>query len=191
MPEYNSTLSLDCIAADPTSTTLYGITSGWNWDSNKESFFLVKSIPNPDHVSLTMWSMVSEIESGPFSYWSPPFGSVDCTVSSKGVFTAFFRNVSYLTPGLSSIPVGVQYDPATQKWTSIRTLPYYGWISDLLMHTSFYVNNNGVETLIHLLTDEGGSVIRIGVLNQAENFLQVAGVWRLVGDQYLCRYKKC
>ncbi|KAG0296322.1 hypothetical protein BGZ96_009721 [Linnemannia gamsii] len=179
MAKYNSTLALDCIAADPTSTTLYGITSGWNRDSNEKNFLLVKSLPNPDHVSLTMWSMVSQADSAPFSYWRPPFRTVDCTVSSKGVFTAFFRNANYLSPGLNTIPVGIQYDPATQKWASIRTLPYYGWTTDLWTHTSFYMNNNGVETLVHILTDEWAQVIRFGVLNQAENFLQLAGIWTL------------
>lgn len=191
MAKYNSTLYLDCIAADPTSTTLYGITSGWNWHSNEKSFFLVKSLPNPDHVSFTMWSMMSEAESAPFSYWSPPFKSVDCAVSSKGVFTAFFRNGDYLTPGSSSIPVGVRYDPATQKWTSIRTLPHYGWTTDLMTHASFYMNNNGVETLVHILMDELARVIRFGVLNQAENFLQFASVWKLVSKYYLRCNEKC
>ncbi|KAK3830475.1 MAG: hypothetical protein JOS17DRAFT_746470 [Linnemannia elongata] len=178
MSNYNSSLALDCIASDPTSTTLYGITSGYSdTGTNVKSFLLVKSSPNPDHVSLGMWSMVSEEKSIPFSYWSPSFRSIDCSVSSKGVFTAFFNNGQLLTPGTISIPIGVRYDPETQVWTSIKTSPLYGWATDDWTHTSFNINNDGVESLVHMLTDADSTVIRFGVLNEAENVLQLASVW--------------
>ncbi|KAF9126293.1 hypothetical protein BGX30_015303 [Mortierella sp. GBA39] len=179
MPTYNSPIGLDCIASDPTSTTLYGITTGWSYASNYvKSFLLVKSSPNPDHVSLDMWSMVSEEKSIPFSYWRPSFRSIDCSVSSKGVFTAFFNNGQLLTPGIVSTPVGIRYDPETQKWTSIKTSPSYGWATDDWTHTSFYINNGGVESLVHLLTDADSTVIRFGVLNEGKNVLQLASVWK-------------
>ncbi|KAG9069794.1 hypothetical protein KI688_009119 [Linnemannia hyalina] len=178
MSTYNSQIPLDCIASDPTSTTLYGIATGWSYAGNVKSFFLVKSSPNPDHVSLNMWSMVSEEKAIPFSYWRPSFRSTDCSVSSKGVFTAFFNNGQLLTPGIVSIPVGVRYDPETQKWTSIKTSPLYGWATDDWTHTSFYINNDGVESLVHLLTDADSTVIRFGVLNEAKNVLQLASVWK-------------
>ena len=183
MPNYSSSLSLDCIASDPTSTTLYGITTGYSDNNeNEESFLLVKSSPNPDHVSIDMWSMVSEEKSKPFSYWWTTFRSIDCSVSSKGVFTAFFNNDQLLTPGTVSTPVGVRYDPETQEWTSIKTSPLYGWATDDWTHTSFYINNGGVESLVHLLTDADSTVIRFGVLNEAENVLQLASVWKQVSD---------
>ncbi|KAK3830474.1 MAG: hypothetical protein JOS17DRAFT_746467 [Linnemannia elongata] len=179
MSNYNSSLALDCIASDPTSTTLYGITSGYSYTgTNVKSFLLVKSSPNPDHVTLGMWSIVSEEKSIPFSYWSPSFRSIDCSVSSKGVFTAFFNNGQLLTPGTISIPIGVRYDPETQVWTSIKTSPLYGWATDDWTHTSFYINNGGVESLVHMLTDADSIVIRFGVLNEAENVLQLASVWK-------------
>ncbi|KAK3830491.1 MAG: hypothetical protein JOS17DRAFT_746516 [Linnemannia elongata] len=158
---------------------LYGITSGYSDTSTDvKSFLLVKSSPNPDHVSLDMWSIVSEEESIPFSYWSPSFRSIDCSVSSKGVFTAFFNNGQLLAPGTISIPIGVRYDPETQVWTSIKTSSLYGWATDDWTHTSFYINNGGVESLVHMLTDADSTVIRFGVLNEAENVLQLASVWK-------------
>ncbi|KAH7050518.1 hypothetical protein BKA57DRAFT_534802 [Linnemannia elongata] len=179
MSNYTSVLGLDCIASDPASTILYGITTGYsNTGENVKSFFLVKSSPNPDHVSLGMWSMVSEEKSIPFSYWKPRFKSIDCSVSSKGVFTAFFNNGQLLTPGTVNVPVGVRYDPETQEWTSIRTSTLYGWATDDWTHTSFYINNGGVESLVHMLTDRENTVIRFGVLNESENVLQLASVWK-------------
>ncbi|KAF8936879.1 hypothetical protein BGZ47_009294, partial [Haplosporangium gracile] len=177
MRDYNSTLYLDCIAADPASTTLYGITSGWSYLGDVESFLLVKTSPNPDHVSLGLWSMVSETKSTPFSYGQPSFKSVDCSVSSKGVFTAFFNNNRLLTPGSVSIPVGIRYDPETREWTSIKTSPLYGWATDNWTHMSFYISNGGVESLVHMFTDSWNTIIRFGVLNEAESVLQLASVW--------------
>lgn len=174
------TLYLDCIAADPTSTTLYGITSGTHYGNKDDYVFLIKSIPNPDHIDLDTWTMVSESTSTPFSYNIPAFKTVDCTVSSKGVFTAFFRNADYLTPRSVTVPVGIRYDTETQKWTGIRTSPNYGWRKDMWTHMSFYVNNSGVETLVHMFSDKWGSVIRFGVFNEAESVLQLASVWKQV-----------
>ena len=186
----NSTVLLDCIATDPSSTALYGITNGLI--NSKEGFLLVKSIPNPDHLSLGMWSRVSFSQSEPFSYWKMPFGTVDCTVSSKGVFTAFFRNKDYISPKLADVPVGIRYNPETETWTSIRTSSLYGWDTDSAAHMSFYFNKNGVDTLVHVFTDDEGSVIRFGVLSETKKYLQLAGVWNLVGGQplLLCRKKK-
>ncbi|KAH7050520.1 hypothetical protein BKA57DRAFT_503871 [Linnemannia elongata] len=170
-------LYLDCIAADPTSTTLYGITTGSSYGSNDHSFLLIKSNSNLDHIDWNTWTVVSK-SIAPYSDYSPAFKTVDCTVSTKGVFTAFIRNADYLTPGSVTVPVGVRYDPETQKWTSIRTSPYYGWTKDMWTHMSFYVNNGGVESLVHMFSDMWGTVIRFGVFNEAESVLQLASIWK-------------
>jgi hypothetical protein len=175
-----SGIFLDCLAVDPGSSTLYGIASARQHEKN--IFLLVKSTPNPDHLSLRMWTVVSTSWPQPFSYWEPPFGTVDCTVSSRGVFTAFFRNKDHIGPRQATFPVGVQYDPKTGQWTSIRTSTYYGWTSDRSAHMSFYIKNNGVESLVHMMTDDEGSVIRFGVLNEANMYLQMASVWQKVSD---------
>ncbi|KAF9126294.1 hypothetical protein BGX30_015304 [Mortierella sp. GBA39] len=177
----NSTVLLDCIATDPTSITLYGITNGLI--NGKGGFLLVKSLPNPDQLSLGMWSRVSFSQFKPFSYWKMPFGTVDCTVSSKGVFTAFFRNKDYISPKPADVPVGIRYDPETETWTSIRTSSLYGWDTDSAAHISFYADRNGVDTLVHMFTDDEGSVIRFGVLSETKKYLQLAGVWNLVDGE--------
>ncbi|KAG0296323.1 hypothetical protein BGZ96_009722 [Linnemannia gamsii] len=174
--DQSSGMLLDCIATDPGSTTLYGIGSARQ--NEKKIILLVKSNPNPDHLSLRKWDVVSTSWTQPFSYWQPPFGTVDCTVSSRGVFTAFFRNKDHINPRQTNIPVGVHYDPETQKWTSIRTSTYYAWTSDRSEHMSFYISNNGVERLVHMMTDDEGSVIRFGVLNEASMYLQMASIWQ-------------
>ncbi|KAF9120695.1 hypothetical protein BGW39_011180 [Mortierella sp. 14UC] len=181
MTEHNSSLTIDCMATDPGSTTIYGIAK--SWIENVESVVLLRSIPNPDHISAHMWTIVSSAPDKPLSYWGDtyrgrPFRSVDCTVSSKGAFLAFFRDGQYLTPGSVTVPVGVRYDPETQAWSSIKTSPYYGWTSDYWEHKSFYVNKDGVESAVHMLTDTESTVIRFGVVNEAKNVLQLAGVWK-------------
>lgn len=120
-----------------------------------------------------------------------PFGTVDCTVSSKGVFTAFFRNKDYISPKPADVPVGIRYDPETETWASIRTSSLYGWDTDSAAHMSFYVNGNGVDTLVHMFMDDEGSVIRFGVLNETKKYLQLAGVWNLVSERplLLCQIK--
>ncbi|KAF8936878.1 hypothetical protein BGZ47_009293 [Haplosporangium gracile] len=173
----NSTVLLDCIATDPSSTTLYGITTGLI--DGEKSVLLIKSFPKPDYLSLNMWSVVAFSQSAPLSYWSPPFGTVDCTVSSKGVFTAFFRNKDHISPKPANVPVGIRYDPETDRWTGIRTSSFYGWNTDSVAHMSFYVNMNGVDTLVHIFTDDWVAVVRFGVLNETGEYLQLAGVWKL------------
>ncbi|KAF9148067.1 hypothetical protein BG015_010230 [Linnemannia schmuckeri] len=126
-----------------------------------------------------MWSIVAFSQSAPFSYWNPPFGTVDCFVSGKGVFTAFFRNKDHISPKPANVPVGVRYDPETDRWTSIRTSSIYGWNTDSVAHMSFYVNMNGVGTLIHMFTDAWIAVVRFGVVNESGKYLQLAGVWKL------------
>ncbi|KAF9290255.1 hypothetical protein BGZ88_007405 [Linnemannia elongata] len=173
----NSTVLLDCIATNPSSTTIYGITNGLI--NGEEGFLLVKSLPNPDHLSLGMWSRVSFSQAEPFSYWKMPFGTVDCTVSSMGVFTAFFRNKDCISPKPADVPVGIRYDPETETWTSITTSFLYGWDTDSAAHLSFYINRDGVDTLVHMFMDDEGSVIRFGVLNETKKYLQLASVWSL------------
>ncbi|KAF9087617.1 hypothetical protein BGX29_000746 [Mortierella sp. GBA35] len=156
---------------------LYGRSSNGRLDGVYDPdryVILVKSPANPDDLGEQTWSTVSVSR------------SVDCAVNSKGVFVAFFRIRQYLTPGPFTVPVGVRYDPETHAWSSIRTSPYYGWTSDLWNHKSFFVNKNGVESAVHLLTDEKGLVIRFGVLGEAHNVLQLAGVWKL--DESLDKY---
>ncbi|KAG0261791.1 hypothetical protein BGZ95_004167, partial [Linnemannia exigua] len=187
MPEYNSTLVLDCIATDPQSTTIYGISKVWR--KTIKSVMLLKSIANPSHISEKMWTVVSETIDAPLSYWgdendSRPFNSIDCAVSSKGAFSAFFRNGQFLTPGSGvTVPIGVRYDPESQAWSSIKTSPYYGWTSDFWPHKSFYVNKDGVERAVHVLTDSRGTVIRFGVVNETKNVLQLASVWKKDGER--------
>ncbi|KAG0360027.1 hypothetical protein BGX24_005647 [Mortierella sp. AD032] len=181
MSEIRSTVVFDCIATDPGSTTIYGISKVMH--DQVMSVMLVKSIANPSHISDSMWTVVSVTVDAPLSYWGEeynrrPFKFVDCAVSSKGAFSAFFRNGQYLTPGSVTVPIGVRYDPESQTWSSIKTSPYYGWTSDLWVHKSFYVNKDGVESAVHALTDPEGTVIRFGVVNEAKNILQLAGVWK-------------
>lgn len=100
-----------------------------------------------------------------------------------GVFTAFFRNKDYISPKPADVPVGIRYDPETETWTSITTSFLYGWDADSAAHLSFYINRDGVDTLVHMFMDDEGSVIRFGVLNETKKYLQLASVWSLVGER--------
>ncbi|KAF9899554.1 hypothetical protein EC991_008622 [Linnemannia zychae] len=182
MPDITSVLDFDCIATDPGSTTIYGIAK---YRKDRKNFIiLLRSTSNLDHISKNMWSIVSTSPDKPLSYWGKhdlygrAFRAIDCAVSSKGAFSAFFRDGLRLTPGYAAVPVGVRYDPDLRSWSSIRTSHLYGWTSDYWDHKSFYVNKNGVESAVHMLTDTQSTVIRFGIVNEANNILQLAGVWK-------------
>ncbi|KAF9148068.1 hypothetical protein BG015_010231 [Linnemannia schmuckeri] len=188
---------LDCIATDPASSTLYAITSGKlasdsasssSYKINNKIFLLKSTTPTTplpyvnSHNNIT-WSVISTTPSAPLSYGHQAFRTVDCAVSSKGAFTALFRNAQALTPGTDLrelVPVGVRYDPKTDGWVGVRTSVLYGWTSSLWQHQSFYVSKDGgEEVLVHMLTDVVGSVVRFGVVDGVDNVLRLASVWKL------------
>lgn len=106
--------------------------------------------PRPPHRRNVVHPL--KYRSGSSLLWRPKVQECRLWVNSKGAFTALFRNNQSRTPGSFFIPTGVRYDPRTQAWSSIWTTPDYGWTSDFWAHHSFYVNRDGVESVIHLWT---------------------------------------
>jgi hypothetical protein len=188
-------LILDCIASDPTSSTsLYGIANA-NGDSSNEYTLLVKSNPDPSDVTALQWTVISMVKLSETAYRHPTPGTVACAVSSEGVFTAFFYDVnSRSMSGINSVagpvlvPVGVRYDPQS-GWKDIQgSSQFFGHIKDPIRglwtkyeQLVFYVPRaGGGEEVVLLLTDEYTSVVRFGVVDEATNTLQLAGVWKMV-----------
>ncbi|KAG0047991.1 hypothetical protein BGZ89_004733 [Linnemannia elongata] len=61
----------------------------------------------------------------------------------------------------------------------------YGWTSRKFVHQSFYIENDGVETVVHAVMDETASVIRFGLVDKDTGFLQLAAVWKLVDGRFI------
>lgn len=176
-------VDLDCIASNPNSTILYGIGNAEN-PSGEVDTIIYRSNDNPANATDITWKNYHT-----FYTWRPEphykyprFGEVDCAVSSKGEFTAFFYNpqVSVMDYA-NSIPMGIRYGPDDKRmkreiWGSMM----YGWTSREFVHQSFYIEKDGVETAVHAVMDETASVIRFGLVDRLTGYLQLAAVWKLV-----------
>ncbi|KAG9069819.1 hypothetical protein KI688_009144 [Linnemannia hyalina] len=176
-------LELDCVATQQDTGTIYGIATASGNDSNgiyDTYVVLIKSNASPANLKSLKWSIVSTTPALDLSYFYPKFPTVDCAVSSKGEFIALFPNFELPTTKTPTIPMGVRYDPVSNSWSDIRGLPLYGWNSET-QHQLFYTTGNGVESLVHLVTDEFGAVVRLGTVDTATNMLQLANIWKYVG----------
>ncbi|KAG0296318.1 hypothetical protein BGZ96_009717 [Linnemannia gamsii] len=192
-------LVLDCIASDPTSSTasLYGIATATPNDPSNGYTVLVKSNPNPSDVKALQWTIVSMIRLSETSYRHPVPGTVACAVSSEEEFTAFFYDTNTRSmSGINSVagpmvvPVGVRYNPKS-GWKDIRgSSRFVGLDKDMdfglwmkYRQLAFYVPRvGGGEEVVWLMTDEYTSVVRFGVVDEATNTLQLAGVWKMKRD---------
>ncbi|KAH7050468.1 hypothetical protein BKA57DRAFT_436805 [Linnemannia elongata] len=113
-------LNLDCIAADSSSTHLYGIASAEGPDG-KVHAVLVKSNVSPSSLANITWTLVSSSPGDELSFGYPKFLSLDCAVSNSGAFSAFFRPPSkWSTRTYDMHPMGVRYDPVQEKWFRVR-----------------------------------------------------------------------
>ncbi|KAG9069816.1 hypothetical protein KI688_009141 [Linnemannia hyalina] len=173
-------LELDCVATQQDTGTIYGIATASGNDNNGiygTYVVLVKSNASPTDLISLKWSVVSTTPAHDLSYVYPKFATVDCAVSSKGEFIALFPNFKLLTTKTQTIPMGVRYDPVSNSWSDNRGLPLYGWNSEP-WHQLFYTTGNGVESLVHLVTDHVGTVVRFGTVDTATNMLQLADIWK-------------
>ena len=179
----NDILELDCVATQQDTGTIYGIATASGKDNNgiyDTYVVLVKSNYSPTDLISLEWSIVSTTPALDLSYVYPTFATVDCAVSSKGDFIALFPNFELLTTKSPTIPMGVRYDPVSNGWSGIRGSPMYGWDSRP-WHQLFYTMENGVESLVHLMADEVGTVVRFGTVDIVTNMLQLATIWKRVG----------
>lgn len=166
------TLNLDCIAADPKSEYLYGISSANTSPHTNYAdshILLVRSNLDPTNLAGMTWSVVSSSTSSELSYNYPTFTSVDCTVSEQGDFTAFVRSPHRVFSETAMVPMGVRYIRQSGTWSNIYGPAVYGWISDAFVHKSFYMDDN----LIHMVTGEYADRMRIGILDTSTNSLQL------------------
>ncbi|KAG9069817.1 hypothetical protein KI688_009142 [Linnemannia hyalina] len=174
-------LELDCVATQQDTGTIYGIATASGNDNNGiygTYVVLVKSNASPTDLISLKWSIVSTTPALDLSYVYPKFATVDCAVSSKGEFIALFPNFELPTTKTPTIPMGVRYDPVSNSWSGIRGSPLYGW-SSRPWHQLFYTTGNGVESLVHLMADEVGTVVRFGTVDTTTNMLQLADIWKL------------
>ncbi|KAG0248984.1 hypothetical protein BGZ95_007764, partial [Linnemannia exigua] len=125
-------VDLDCIAANPNSTVLYGI--GKAESLGGFTYVAVfRSNDNPANAIDITWNLNESVLLGKGlddHYKYSRFGNVDCAVSSSGEFTAFFYNSIYSMTGRSKlIPMGIQTRPegrSTYIWGNMM----YGWTSE-------------------------------------------------------------
>ncbi|KAG0296320.1 hypothetical protein BGZ96_009719 [Linnemannia gamsii] len=186
----NGNLELDCIATQQDTGTIYGIATASGTNSEGVSdlhVVLIRSSTSPSSLTSLTWSVVSTTLALDLSYVYPKFATVDCAVSSKGEFFALFPNNELLTTKSPTIPMGIRYDPDSNSWSSIRGSPMYGWNYKPL-HQLFYTKSdltteNNVESLVHLMADETGRVLRFGTVDTDTNMLQLADIWKRDRDE--------
>jgi hypothetical protein len=194
-------VDLDCIAATPDGAYLYGIGNAQSRDGGT-STLLYRSNQNPTDVSNITWTNINLDQYSPLLTYSNPkgdfhtpeyspwykyprFGDVDCTVSKSGNFVAFFYNPEFAVTGSARpVPMGIQFSNGYSA-RPILGSTVYGWTNPRHVHQSFYIEMDGVETVVHAVMDESASVIRFGLLDEETQFLKLAAVWKLVSDPRL------
>ncbi|KAK3841694.1 MAG: hypothetical protein J3R72DRAFT_151125 [Linnemannia gamsii] len=183
-------VDLDCIAATPNSTVLYGIGKGESsWDGDHT--VLYSSNDNPANATDITWKYKGFVSRkiGPDDHYKySRFGNVDCAISSSGEFTAFFYNPVYSVTGSSKlVPMGIQLDIDSERpkrlliWGNMM----YGWTSEHFVHQSFYIDKDGIATVVHAVMDETASVVRFGLVDRETGYLQLAAVWKLVDGRFM------
>ncbi|KAK3841707.1 MAG: hypothetical protein J3R72DRAFT_510001 [Linnemannia gamsii] len=184
-------VDLDCIAATPNSTALYGIGRG---ESSEGGVYTVLyySNDNPANVTDITWKYKGTVPDHDHYKYSH-FGNVDCAISSSGEFTAFFYNPVYSVTGSSKpVPMGIKVhlgywsdgrgrDKLLLIWGNMM----YGWTSEHFVHQSFYIDKDGIATVVHAVMDETASVVRFGLVDQETGYLQLAAVWKLVDGRFM------
>ncbi|KAF9124064.1 hypothetical protein BGX30_001115 [Mortierella sp. GBA39] len=186
-------VDLDCIASNPNSTILYGIGNGEDLYGEVITN-LYRSNINPANATDIKWEGQHSAYSRDFGtpgvqphFKYSRFGGVDCAVSTTGEFTAFFYNPVFAVTGSARLlPMGIRFPndrfrPALEIYGSTM----YGWTNQNFVHQSFYIEKDGVETVVHAVMDETASVIRFGLVDKYTGYLQLAAVWKLVDGKFM------
>ncbi|KAH7050479.1 hypothetical protein BKA57DRAFT_528050, partial [Linnemannia elongata] len=185
-------VDLDCIASNPNSTILYGIGNAEDRSGGVVTL-VYRSKENPANATDIKWYRVREISSRNFDtpgaephFKYSQFGNVDCAVSSKGEFTAFFYNPGFAVTGTARpVPMGIRVYEGLPRVLKIYGWTMYGWTNQNFVHQSFYIEKDGVETVVHAVMDETASVIRFGLVDKSTGYLQLAAVWKLVDGRFM------
>ncbi|KAF9332359.1 hypothetical protein BGZ91_011729, partial [Linnemannia elongata] len=101
--------------SNPNSTILYGIGNAEDTFGNVITI-VYRSKENPANATDIKWDKVREIANRNFDtpgaephFKYSQFGNVDCAVSSKGEFTAFFHNPGFAVTGTARpVPMGIR-----------------------------------------------------------------------------------
>ncbi|KAG0292656.1 hypothetical protein BGZ96_003870 [Linnemannia gamsii] len=186
-------VDLDCIASNPNSTILYAIGNAEN-SRGEVVATLFRSNSNPANATDIKWAFLPYYSShSGYDTWDQPhykysrFGDVDCAVSSSGEFTAFFYNPQFsITGSARMVPMGILfYGDVSRPILNIYGSMMYGWTSQNFVHQSFYIEKDGVETVVHAVMDETASVIRFGLVDKDSGYLQLAAIWKLVDGRFM------
>ncbi|KAG9069766.1 hypothetical protein KI688_009091 [Linnemannia hyalina] len=186
-------VDLDCIASNPNSTILYGIGNGE--DSGGEVITTIyRSNINPANATDIKWeqrrsafSRNSDTPGAQPHFKYSRFGGVDCAVSTSGEFTAFFYNPVFAVTGSARpVPMGIRlHNNWMQPTLEIYGSTMYGWTNQNFVHQSFYIEKDGVESVVHAVMDETASVIRFGLVDKDTGYLQLAAIWKLVDGRFM------
>ncbi|KAG0065131.1 hypothetical protein BGZ89_008574 [Linnemannia elongata] len=184
-------VELDCIASNPNSTILYGIGNAED-TSGHVATVIYRSNENPANATDIKWKYLDRSSSNFDTPGAQPhfkysrFGQVNCAVSSKGEFTAFFYNPEFAVTGRAKpVPMGIQFNNGLHRVLKIYGWTMYGWTNQNFVHQSFYIEMDGVETVVHAVMDEKASVIRFGLVDKSTGYLQLAAVWKLVDGRFM------
>ncbi|KAH7050478.1 hypothetical protein BKA57DRAFT_534768 [Linnemannia elongata] len=165
-------VDLDCIASNPNSTILYGIGNAEDTFGNVITI-VYRSKENPANATDIKWNKVLENPSRDFDtpdagrhFKYSQFGNVDCRRAKP-------------------VPMGIQFYEGLPGVLKIYGWTMYGWTNENFVHQSFYIEKDGVETVVHAVMDQTASVIRFGLVDKSTGYLQLAAVWKLVDGRFM------
>ncbi|KAG0211005.1 hypothetical protein BGX33_004560 [Mortierella sp. NVP41] len=178
-------IDIACLASNPESTKLYGLSYNRALPSENGRLILFQSQSNPSTIDDVRWTVASTL---PGNIFRPDmvyhnFVSFSCATDSAGVFSAigYYGNRTSENTGGSLIPSvespleGIRYDPRGRMasefniggnggtWSTIEVEPNYNRTAtpDYKDQKLFYVKERDTETLMHAYIDTDG-MIRIG-----------------------------
>ncbi|KAK3826676.1 MAG: hypothetical protein J3R72DRAFT_479360 [Linnemannia gamsii] len=148
-------VDLDCIASNPNSTALYGIGKA-EGSRGILNTLIFRSNDNPANVTDITWHFEASV--------SPGEGPDDHYKYSR------FGNVDCAAS-------------SSGEFTAFFFNPLYSVTGSSKL--SFYIEKDGVETVVHAVMDETASVIRFGLVDQSTGYIQLAAVWKLVDGRFM------
>ncbi|KAG0372374.1 hypothetical protein BGX24_000332 [Mortierella sp. AD032] len=201
-------LKLNCVTADASGQTLYGLTIASNYSSpysSQDAVILVEAkvatgaTSHSNHKDLT-WSVISLFITKYDLFYGGSASSFVCAISSTGVFTFFTESV-LTSPTTQNRPAGFQYNPTetmeasfgyTGKgaWRNLTVGNGVNWEYPYKPLRLFYTNAvavGGDERLVFVMADTSQYYtygLRFGVVDAVKNSLEYAGSWSWPSSTY-------
>ncbi|KAF9096605.1 hypothetical protein BGX29_008513, partial [Mortierella sp. GBA35] len=161
--------------------------------TNHTHIMLITSNPSPSSIHSILWSLVSAQKTN--ITYPTDFSPMACHVDpATGVFTMMsnYTQSHHVTsdsgalvprpPPNSDIPLrppgGFQYDPRTDRWSSFRIRPGYGWSDVYIASFALFAWPN-TTTFYHVYVNEDRAGTGVGMLDSSTNEFVNVATWKL------------